>query len=168
MVHVRSTAKDLPAGRTAEKTSTIEAGGQRQPVTVRLHAPTPANLAEEAKAVASSVWGPGFAAGRVNDGDMRTRWNSAKSEAHVAWIELQWNRDVTFRRVVMDECTDFGLRVQAWHLEAGDDKLATIAEGKTLGDNFSVALPKPVTARRLRLVIDKSSQAPSIWEIRVH
>lgn len=127
--------------------------------------PPPPNLARDAEAAASSAWSSVYIAMRVNDGSAETRWNSSEKEQQSAWVQLEWDTPVTFNRVVLDECTDFGLRVQEWRLEADGE---TIARGSALGRKHVCALKNEVTAKTLRLVIEAASAAPTIWEMEVY
>ncbi len=136
-------------------------------VAVRLRMPPPENLARKAKATASSEWPGGYQAARAIDGDGSTRWNSRDGDKDGCWLELRWEEPVELNHVVIDECMDFGHRIQAWRLDAGDEKLEAIARGKTAGSRHVVKLPKPITARRLRLTIEQADVVPTIWELEV-
>jgi len=127
----------------------------------------PENLAAKAKASASSAWGDGYEAPKAVDGDPATRWNSRGDDKDGCWIELAWEKPVRFDRVVIDECMDFGPRIQAWRLLAGSEDLAEVARGTDVGPGRTVRLAQPVEARRLRLVVEKASVVPTIWEIEV-
>ncbi len=171
LVKVTAKADDLEPGQVWVGTLTIEAEGspqKPQSVRVEVAAPPPENLALRAKAQASSAWSSGYVAARANDGDASTRWNSRKGERDGAWLELLWQKPITFNQVVIDECTDFGNRVLAWRLEAGGKELKPIARGWKLGRNHLVALPKPLQATRIRLVIERATETPTIWEIKVY
>jgi len=170
-VRVAADTAGLEPGQVWAGTLTIEAEGSRQEpqsVRVEVRSPPPVNLARRAKARASSVWSRGYEASRANDGNPSTRWNSRKGDKDGAWLELLWHKPVTFNRVVIDECTDYGNRILAWRLEAGGAKLQPVARGRKVGRNHMVALPKPLTATRLRLVVERASEVPTIWEIKVY
>ena len=161
---------DLELGSALNATVSVGVHGAKalpQKVEVRARAPLPENLAAKAKAQASSVWGAGFEAAKVNDSDAATRWNSKKGDVNGCWVELAWDAPVRFDRVVLDECTDWGQRVQQWKLLAGGDELKEIANGTQVGRQFTVNLPEGVEARRLRLLIEKASDTPTFWEIEV-
>ncbi|MBN1421704.1 MAG: discoidin domain-containing protein [Planctomycetes bacterium] len=150
----------------------IEAGGAR--AAVRLHVPPPENVARRAKATASSSWGPGYEAERANDGLRTTRWNSAQGDKDGCWIELAWAKPVAFDRIVIDECMDFGPRIEAWRLEAsrageaGSAEMVEIARGTGAGARATVKLAAPIAPKRLRLTIEKASVVPTIWELEVY
>lgn len=126
------------------------------------------NLAARARATASSAWDGGYQAGRVNDGKAGTRWNSALDDKDGCWVQLAWDKPVTFDRVIIDECMDFGHRIRAWRLEAGDEKLEVVARGAQAGARLRVELARPVKAARLRLVVEKASVVPTIRELEVY
>ena len=48
----------------------------------------PTNLAQGAKATASSQWSGTYSAQKVCDGKLQTRWNAAKGDLHGAWVAL--------------------------------------------------------------------------------
>jgi hypothetical protein len=145
-------------------------GSDAQPVEaeVRAYAPLPENLALKAQATASSVWAPEYDAGKAIDGNTNTRWNSRAGDKDGCWLDLTWGKPVRFNRVVIDECLDFGPRIQAWKLLAGDGQLAEIAHGQPAGNRHVVNLPGPVEARRVRFLVEKASVVPTIWEIEVY
>jgi hypothetical protein len=170
-VTVKAKAEGLKRGQTWTGSVALQPAGDQQPthsIEVRVAMPPPENLARKAAAAASSVWPGGYEAARAIDGDDTTRWNSEKGDQNGAWLELRWKTPVEFNRVVIDECMDFGHRIQAWRLEAGDEKLKTIARGKQANRHHAVDLEKAVTARRLRLTVEKASEVPTLWELEVY
>jgi len=163
-------AQDLKPGQTwTGQIAALDAKTHKPlaTVAVRVHTPPPENLARKAKATASSEWPGGYQAARAVDGDRSTRWNSREGDTDGCWLELRWRKPVVFNQVVIDECMDFGHRIAAWRLEAGDDQLAVIARGKQAGRHHRVALAKAVTARRVRLTVEKASVVPTILELEV-
>jgi len=165
-------ATELEPGKIWSGQVTIEGQGEiigsPARVEVRTMTPMPDNLALRAKATASSIWASDFRAEYANDGKPNTRWNSREGDKDGCWIEFAWPEPVVFDRVVIDECTDWGQRIQGWHLHAGVDRLSEVAQGTTVGRNHAVDIPKPTTAKRLRLTIDKASVVPTIWEVEVY
>ncbi len=150
------------------------------------------NIAEQAKASASSVyfWGDQNGYGRpvgANDGRTFRAWEAAEGETS-GWLELIWEKPVTFNRIVIDEWQESGGEIQSWELEAGHKKyqytprgeseaiitynpdkeiLSVIDRGNTIGRNFVIELDRPVTANVLKLNVLKASERPGVWEIRV-
>ena len=158
-------------GAVATITLTVEAAGSGQPpqqVDLRVHAPAPENLALKAKARASSFWSQGYQAARAIDGNDATRWNSAAGDVNGCWLELTWPEPVELNQVEIDECVDFGPRIQAWRLESRDKKPVEIARGTTAGRNRLIAFSRPLTTTKLRLTIDKAAAVPTIWELKVY
>jgi len=137
---------------------------------VRALIPWPENLALGAEATASSIWSEGFEARRVNDADTKTRWNSVKGETRNAWVELAWDEAVTIDRVVIDECVDWGNRIESWRLDAekNDGTRITITRGEGVGRRFIVDLEQPTTTAALRLIVEKASDVPTIWELETY
>lgn len=170
-VTVSINASGLPPGKTWKGKVVVTAEGlkeQQSEVEVWLDVPPPENLALQAKARASSFWGKGHEAKCVNDGETTTRWNSGKQEKESCWIELAWDKPVSFDRVVIDEVLEFGARIDSWKLEAGIDKMEAIARGDQMGQTRTINLQKPIGAKKLRLTIGKASQTPTIREIEVY
>jgi hypothetical protein len=162
--------KGLEPGTTWDGSIEIDTGGGRPliRIPVTYHVPPPENLALRAKARASSQWNLNYKADRANDGVRETRWNSRQGDVNGAWFELAWDKPIKFDRVVIDECTDYGPRIQAWRLEAGDKQLKEIARGAAAGRHHNIDLPQPIETKRLRLVIEKASTVPTIWELEVY
>ena len=164
----------LKAGETFTAQVVLESPGrppEKANLVMRLApaAPQPVKTKSGAKAAASSVWSPEYGPEKVADGNASTRWNAGQGDTGGCWIELEWDKPVTFNRVVIDEWTTLGERIQAWKLLAGTDEksLKEIACGKKMGRKYVVDLPQPVEARRLRLVIEEASVVPSLTEIEV-
>jgi len=161
-----------PGARFTGRIEFVDQESQKRLATAIVSAgvPLPPNLALRAKASASSCWESNsvYAAKRINDGLPDTRWNSEHGDLNGAWVQLQWPEPVEFNRIVIDECTDFGLRVRKWRLEAGNDEMLVIARGDQLGREKVVHLEKPVRARRLRLVVESATETPTIWELEVY
>ena len=124
------------------------------------------NLAFNAKATTTNAR-EGFAASNVTDGDIETYW-SANDGTASASIELDLGQPVTFGIACMQERIALGQRVESYRIEYLDGaewKLA--AKGTTIGhkklDRFS-----PVTAQRVRLVIEKALACPTISNFAIH
>ena len=167
-VTVAADVEDVELGKSLSAVVAVEtSGAPPNSVQVTARAPMPVNLAREAKATASSVWGPEFDAAKAIDGDPDTRWNSRDGDKEGAWIELAWEKPVRLDRVVLDEYLNEGPRIQAWKLLTGDGELKEIAKGEGMGSRKTVELPTPVQARRLRLLIEKASVVPTLKEIEV-
>ena len=84
------------------------------------------NIAEQARASASSIyfWGDQNGYGRpegANDGRTFRAWEAAEGETS-GWIELIWEKPVTFDKIEIDEWQESGGEIQSWELEAGHKK----------------------------------------------
>jgi len=168
-VTVSAESIKLEPGDAAELKVVVEPASNPlvpEAVVVRVHAPPPENLALKAKATASSIWSEGYEASKANDGSDATRWNSRQGDVNGSWLELTWPQAVEFNRVVIDECIDFGPRIQAWRLEAGTEQMTPIARGEGAGRQHLVKLPQIVKATRLRLTVERASVVPTIWELK--
>ena len=155
---------EVTFGRARAARSRALAQATLKPTTYALRAQD--NLALSATARASSVWSPEYNASRAIDGDPSTRWNSRQGDENGCWLELEWPAPVRIDRVVVDECIDFGPRIQEWRLLAGDD-LQEVARGTGMGAAHVIRLPRALDTHRLRLVIDKATVTPTIWELQV-
>ncbi|HEX4265128.1 MAG TPA: alpha-L-fucosidase [Verrucomicrobiae bacterium] len=130
--------------------------------------PFPINLAEGCAATASSVWendishyGPAFAV----DGDPNSRWASGPVGATNGWLAVDFAKPTKFNQVIIRE---YANRVQSFQLQAWDGTTwKTIKKGTTIGASLRLDFPA-VTTSRLRLNILSSSDAPSIYMIKVH
>jgi hypothetical protein len=140
---------------------------------VSLRMPPPENLALKARASASSAWedGDDYGAARINDGLRDTRWNSKRGDENGCHVTLTWPEPATFDRIVIDECLDWGPRIESWRLEAipaGGGASTVIARGTTAGADHTVILENQVTASTLTLIIEKASVTPTIRELAVY
>lgn len=170
-VTISASQMDLQPGETRMATVVVEQPNGRQPaikVPLLLVAPPPTNLAAQARAAASSVWSADYEPARAIDSNEATRWNSAPSNVNGCWLELVWPEPVRFNQVEIDECVDWGQRIESWRLEAGDEQLSEIAQGTRVGRHFLVKLDREIQARRLRLTVLRASVTPTIWELKVH
>ena len=52
--------------------------------------------------------------------------------------------------------------------EPESEFMEVIAKGQTIGRGFVIELDKPVTANVLKLIINKASKRPGVWEIEVN
>lgn len=121
------------------------------------------DLAVRSKAAASNSRSGtrACAPARAVDGDWNTYW-AADDDVTSAWLEVDLGKAVQFDISCVQEAIWLGQRVEAYRLEYLDEGIwKTIVSGTTVGykrlDRFG-----KVTARRVRLVIDKSLAAPVI------
>jgi len=159
----------LPAEGRDENDTVVELKLDGPAADVPLIGPPP-SLTKGAKATASNVYqknnrahGPQMAV----DNNSSTRW-ATDSGTRQAWLEVDLGSPQTIGRVVIDECVDFGQRINKFelqYLEAGAWK--TLIEGTTIGSDYSQQF-KPVTAQRVRLNILDASEGPTIWEFHLY
>ncbi|HOX38371.1 MAG TPA: hypothetical protein PL033_10330 [Candidatus Brocadiia bacterium] len=170
VIAVKADPAGLDAGQTWTGKIKVEAEGvPAQEISVVMQVPLPENLSRKARAFASSAWPGGYEAVKINDGNASTRWNSREGDVSGCWVELAWDEPVVLDRVVIDECMEFGNRIESWRLEAWDGQsFKKIAEGKRAGRRLIVNLEKPVTTKRLQLVVDKASVVPTISELEAY
>ncbi len=97
------------------------------------------------------------------------RYWMATSDDKQPWIELNLDSVKTFQRVTLFEKFN---RIKSWELRVPKKHgWSTIASGKELG-HLSIELPRPVTTRRVRMVIldsfsDTPKQGPGIREFDI-
>ncbi len=131
------------------------------------------NLALTATATADDVYfgDANYDGAKAADGDSSTRWATGDGITAAA-LTLDFPADTAFNTVTLEECTDWGARVQDFVLEYWDGsswQTAAAATGMGSGKTLSFA---PVTTTRLRLRIlnclEDISGGPSIRELAVY
>ncbi len=97
------------------------------------------------------------------DDDPATRWGcdwGTKS----AWLAVDLGKPQTFDRAYLSEPYD---RVKQFELQYQDGETwKTCHKGTTIGESLSVKFA-PVTARRVRVNLLKTTDGPSIWEFQL-
>lgn len=124
------------------------------------------SLAVGAKVTASNVFQgqAEFAADRATDGKDDTRWATDGGTA-TAWLEIDFGRPVTFRRVRIAEA--FAPRVRKFELQAwSGERWQTFFTGTEIAEAWSRTFPA-VSAQRVRLNILDASEGPSLWSFDV-
>lgn len=132
------------------------------------------------KAVASSTWEDAnneYAADKLCDGGMQTRWASADL---TPTVEFELEPGSSFDKITMFEYCDTEAsadnfsnrrknRIQAFSIEAlTNGRWETIHVADTaIGDCGVIRMPRPVKADRLRLNIISASAPPSLYEFSV-
>jgi alpha-L-fucosidase len=122
------------------------------------------DLARSARAIASNTRGSDatFAPAKAVDGDIDSYW-ATDDGITTGWIELNLDKPTKFNIACMQEAIWLGQRVAEYHLEAWDGNAwQSIAKGTTIGHKKLDRLPAPVTAQRVRLVIDRALACPTI------
>ncbi len=121
------------------------------------------DLARSKPAKASNVRenGAAFAPGRALDDNPDTYWAVNDGQTS-AWLEVDLGAPRKFNIAMMQEAIALGQRVESYQVQVREgDTWRTISKGTTIGhkklDRFA-----PVTAQRVRLVIDKALACPTI------
>ena len=108
----------------------------------------------------------GYGPAKAVDGDEDTRWATDASTGP-CWLEVDLGKPQTFDRAVIDECVDFGVRVNDFELQYKDgDKWKTFHSGKGIGPHLELQFA-PVTARIVRLNITAGHDGPTINEFQL-
>jgi len=119
-----------------------------------------ADLARGKRATASSNWRR-LPPGDAVDGNPDSYWAAGENQT-TGWLEVDLGRPMTFGIAGLQEAIRLGQRVAEYRLEYWDEGAwETIVKGTTIGhkklDRF-----EPVTARRVRLFIDRARACPTI------
>jgi hypothetical protein len=141
------------------------------PTTVRPPVSSPSfsgtNLGLAATATASSIWGAGYEAGKANDNDPSTRWNSVISSAAGEWLELDFSTATTFNGAeILQEVTwtlITSYRLQYWNGSSWIDAYVGRNMQALERDRFPA-----VVSQKIRLWVESTSgNTPTIKEFRV-
>jgi alpha-L-fucosidase len=111
---------------------------------------------------------PGDAdAARALDGDIDTFW-SARSNSHHAELEVDFEKPVTFNRVLTMEWLNDGQHVEKYEIEVWTgSKWEAVATGQAIGHEKTDSFP-PVSASRIRLNIISSAGQAHIREFQIY
>jgi alpha-L-fucosidase len=125
---------------------------------------TATNFADGAVARATSVWGPGFEAAKVLDGDRDTYW---AAHGGATALTLALTGPQTFDVIRLREYLPLGLRVGRFAVDVGEGtgRWRQVAEPLGIGAQRLVRLPAPMTTDRVRLRILDAPAGPAISEI---
>jgi alpha-L-fucosidase len=97
------------------------------------------------------------------DDDSSTRWATDSGTKH-AWLEVDLSKLMAFNRAIISEAYD---RVQQFELQYKDsDQWRTFTRGTKIGQKLKLEF-SPVTARYVRLNIQKATEGPTIWEFQL-
>lgn len=128
------------------------------------------DLAAGASAEGSSTWGGAsrFGAAQVLDGDETTYWAPEEGAASPS-LTLDLDGEQTFNVVRVEEPVTMGQRVARYRVEAWQEgSWQTISEGTTIGYKKLDRLAEPVTASRLRVVVEEALATPLLSEVGLH
>jgi alpha-L-fucosidase len=104
---------------------------------------------------------------RALDGDIDTFW-SAPSNSHDAELEVDFEKPVTFNRVLTMEWLNDGQHVEKYAIEVWTgSKWEAVATGQAIGHEKTDAFPR-VSASRIRLNIISSAGQAHIREFQIY
>jgi len=111
---------------------------------------------------------PEFDGTKAVDGDLRTYW--AQDDARTGGtLELDLGGPATFDVVRIQEPVALGQRISGYRVEAlQSGEWKTITQGTTVGHKKLDRIASPVTASKVRLVIEKSRATPLVAEFGLH
>ena len=125
------------------------------------------DFVKDATIRASSHSDPSGHEGYLNDGKLETSWTPADDQT-AGSVEFDLGQARTFNVARIQEDISKGERVQAYHVDVLDgDQWRTVTSGQVIGHKQLRRFPA-VTARQVRLVIDKASASPAIAEFGLH
>ena len=125
------------------------------------------NLAKEATFEASSDRGKGYTANLLNDGDFNTYWTIPEDQIQ-ATITLDFGKNISFNRLLIQEFVNLGQRVKAFSLEKEvNGSWEKIGEGTTIGYKRILRFPD-TEAQKIRINFLDGKGIPVIAEIGVY
>jgi len=99
------------------------------------------------------------------DDDPATRW-ATDAGTHKAWLEVDLGKPATIDRAMIHEA--YARRVRSFSLQVKDGAdFRTVHKGTTIGERLTITF-KPVTARIVRLEIQKATEGPTLWEFQLY
>jgi len=126
------------------------------------------SVAEGKRARASNVYrkmNHQFGPDKALDDDDATRW-ATDAGTHAAWLEVDLGKPETIDRAMIHEA--YAGRVQSFSLQVKQGAaFRTIHKGTTIGERRMIKF-KPVTARIVRLEIQKATEGPTLWEFQLY
>lgn len=126
------------------------------------------NLAPQASISASADRGYGYEAELTTDGDYETYWTLEDGAGAKASLELDFGKETSFNRLLLQEYTPLGQRVKAFSLEKEvNGAWEKIAEGTTVGYKRILRFPD-VTAEKIRINFEDGKGIPVISELGVY
>ncbi len=125
------------------------------------------NLAEEASFEASADRGIEYDAKNLSDGDFNTYWTTQDGEMQAS-VEIDFGKEVSFNRLLIQEFVNLGQRVKAFSLEKEvNGSWEKIAEGTTIGYKRILRFAD-TQAQKIRVNFLDGKGIPVISEIGVY
>ncbi len=126
------------------------------------------DLASDSEASSSSRFSRAHRADAVTDGAYDTYWAAAGSD-ELPCISLDFKREVSFNRVLVQEYIPLGQRIASFTIEARDSEgnWTKIGGGTTVGYKRIVLTPL-TSATALRIKFDRTLASPVISQIEVY
>jgi len=120
------------------------------------------NLITQALITASATRGPAYAPACLADGDPEPLW-AAPDGVTTATLQFEFTHPQPFNVFLVQEAIAFGQRVRRWRLEAqtSEGSWQPLAGGTTIGYK-RLARFNPVTAQKVRLLLDDCAACPAI------
>lgn len=126
------------------------------------------NLATEATISSSADRGYGYEANRVIDGEYETYWTLSDGAGPKANLELDFGKEASFNRLLLQEYTPLGQRVKAFTLEAEiNGSWEKIASGNTVGYKRILRFPD-VSTQKIRINFEDGKDIPVISELGIY
>jgi alpha-L-fucosidase len=125
------------------------------------------NLARSADFEASADRGDGYKASNLRDGDYNTYWTTPDGSVQ-AFVEIDFGKEISFNRLLIQEFVNLGQRVKAFSLERDvNGAWEKIAEGTTIGYKRILRFPD-TQAEKIRVNFLDGKGIPVISEIGVY
>lgn len=125
------------------------------------------NLASQAVITADLDRGNGYEATNVEDGDYATYW-TVPDGSKEASLELDFGKEITFNRLLLQEYTPLGQRVKAFTLEKEiNGSWEKIAEGTTVGHKRILSFADE-SAQKIRVRFTDGKDIPVISELGIY
>ncbi|HSF56331.1 MAG TPA: alpha-L-fucosidase, partial [Algoriphagus sp.] len=125
------------------------------------------NLAKEVSAESSSDRGYGYEVENLLDGDFNTYWTTPDGQIQAS-LELDFGKEVSFNRLLLQEFVNLGQRVKSFSLEKEvNGSWEKIAEGTTVGYKRILRFPD-TQAQKIRINFLEGKGIPVISEIGVY